>query len=384
MSDDPAVEAWIDQARSASILEVSAMAGAALRKSGNNYVGPCPRCGGDDRFVISPQQVPQKQFLCRPSNKGGDVISMIEHVREVPFMAACEIINGCPAPQRQSTVQPVDPEVERARQDARRDAELLRAEQAKAEVAKKACSASAFFDDCKTILGTHGEAYYRLRGIPLYGDVVDDLRFHPAIKYKADDGELVGRFPAVVAAIRTPERRLIGAHITYLDPDEPIKLTEPHVPKGSVQKKVWGNQVGGAIYLGAVRPVMAIGEGIETTIAWSLLDHGSLYFGIACAINLGNLAGGSTGTIRAADGSSIPNGTPDMGKPGIRLPAEVEEIILLGDRDLRMANVERHLLTAARRFRAEGKAVSVRWPEMIGGRKTDFADVLLASAKRAA
>ncbi len=380
MSSDPAVEEWIDRARACDIIEVATDMGAVLKRSGSEWVGPCPRCNGTDRFAVKPSE---QVFNCR-GGEGGDTIALVMHVREVPFMAACEIINGCPAPQRQSTVQPVDPEVERARQDARRDAELLRAQQAKAEAATKADSASAFFDDCKPIMGTHGEAYYRLRGIPLYDDVVDDLRFHAAIKYKADDGELVGRFPAVVAAIRTPERRLIGAHITYLDPDRPIKITEPHVPKGSVQKKVWGNQVGGAVYLGAVRPIMAIGEGIETTIAWSLLDHGSLEFGIACAINLGNLAGGSTGTIRAPDGGVIPNGLPDMDKPGIRLPPEVEEVILLGDRDLRMANVERHLLTAARRFRAEGKSVSVRWPEMIGGRKTDFADVLLANAKRAA
>lgn len=383
MSHEAAVEEWKDRARSASVLEIATQLGAVLKRSGSNWVGACPKCGGEDRFVISPHKEPKRQFLCRGA-AGGDVINLVEHVREVPFMAACEIINGCPAPDRQSTVKPIDPEVERARQEARRDEELLRRQQAEAEFNAKADKYAAFFDACRPIQNTHGEAYYRTRGMPLYGAVASDLRFHDAVKYTDGEGELIGRFPAIVAAIRTPEFRIIGAHITYLDPVRPIKLSEPHIRRGQPQKKVWGNQAGGAIYLGAVRPVMAIGEGIETTISWALLDHGALDFGIACAINLGNLAGSSTGSIKAPDGSSVPNGIPDMTRPGIRLPDTVREIILLGDRDPRMTNVTQHLLTAGRRFTAEGKAVSITIPEMINGQKTDFNDVLLGMARRAA
>ena len=381
MIHDPAIEEWVDRARSVDIMEVATQMGARLKRSGSEWVGPCVRCGGTDRFAVKPSE---QVFNCRGSEDGGDGIALVMHVREVPFMAACEIINGEPAPERQSTVMPVDPEVERARHEARRDEELLRRQQAEAEFNAKADKYAAFFDACRPIQGTHGEAYYRLRGMPLYGDVASDLRFHDAVKYTDDEGELVGRFPAIVAAIRTPEFRIIGAHITYLDPDRPIKLSEPHIRRGQPQKKVWGNQAGGAIYLGAVRPVMAIGEGIETTISWSLFDHGSLDFGIACAINLGNMAGGSTGSIKAPDGSSVPNGIPDMDRPGIRLPEIVQEIILLGDHDLKPLNVRQHLLTAGRRFTAEGKAVSMTMPELLNGKKTDFNDLLLAQTMRAA
>lgn len=381
MSHDPDIEAWIDEARSSDILEIATRIGARLKRVGSEWVGPCPRCNGTDRFAVKPSE---QVFNCRGSEDGGDGIALVMHVREVPFMAACEIINGCPAPERQSTVKPVDPEVERARHEARRDEELLRAQQAQAEFDAKADKYAEFFNACRPIQGTHGEAYYRLRGMPLYGDVADDLRFHEAVKYTNGEGELVGRFPAVVAAIRAPDWRIIGTHITYLDPDRPIKLTKPHLRPGDPQKKVWGNQAGGAIYLGAVRPIMAIGEGVETTISWSMLDHGSLDFGIACAINIGNMAGGSTGSIKAPDGSSVPNGIPDMDRPGIRLPPIVQEVILLGDRDTRMLNVTQHLLTAGRRFAAEGKAVSITMPELIDGKKTDFNDLLLAQTRRAA
>lgn len=42
MSHDPDIQAWIDRAKARDILEVAQEQGAALKRSGGEWVGPCP------------------------------------------------------------------------------------------------------------------------------------------------------------------------------------------------------------------------------------------------------------------------------------------------------------------------------------------------------
>ena len=46
----------LDQARAVSVLEIAEDHGAKLKKSGRERVGPCPVCGGVDRFAIRPDK----------------------------------------------------------------------------------------------------------------------------------------------------------------------------------------------------------------------------------------------------------------------------------------------------------------------------------------
>jgi DNA primase len=49
------------------------------KKKGNNeYAGPCPWCGGTDRFVVWPSQGKGGRFLCRQCHKKGDVIDFLK------------------------------------------------------------------------------------------------------------------------------------------------------------------------------------------------------------------------------------------------------------------------------------------------------------------
>ena len=45
----------LHQARAVSVLEIAERHGAKLKSSGSRTNGPCPVCGGDDRFSVVAQ-----------------------------------------------------------------------------------------------------------------------------------------------------------------------------------------------------------------------------------------------------------------------------------------------------------------------------------------
>lgn len=389
MSDDPAVEEWIDRARSVDVMEVATQMGARLKRSGSEWVGPCPRCNGVDRFAVKPSE---QVFNCRGSDAGGDGIALVMHVQDVPFMAACEIINDEPPPRRESQARPVDPEIVRERQEERKDQELARAAAETVKQERNADRAARIFGECLPLAGTQAEAYLKRRGIFAQPDMVGDIRFHPGLDYRgfadrdADDEVVLGKPPCMVAAIRNVAGEIIGIHRTYLDPREPAKLKPPGDGGRNKAKKVFGSVMGGAIRLGPIQRSMAAGEGIETTLSWYQLGVGPDDVGVICAVTRGNLCGGATESIKhPTKRGTIPNGIPAPDKPGMILPADVEELILLGDHDADMITMNAFLLTGARRHREAGRTVTIHTPDLLPGTfKTDWNDVALAQMRRAA
>jgi hypothetical protein len=84
---------WAD-ARDADILAVAQTLGARLKNvSANEWAGPCPRCGGTDRFSINTNK---RVYNCRGAGEGGDVIAMVRYVTGRSFIEACERITGEP------------------------------------------------------------------------------------------------------------------------------------------------------------------------------------------------------------------------------------------------------------------------------------------------
>lgn len=52
------------------------------------YAGPCPHCGGEDRFHIK-----DSRFYCRQCYpRGGDIIDLVRHLYEVNFREACKLL----------------------------------------------------------------------------------------------------------------------------------------------------------------------------------------------------------------------------------------------------------------------------------------------------
>ena len=73
------------------ILEVAQRLGARLRRVGVEHVGPCPKCGGRDRFSIN---AVRGLFNCRGCGIGGDTVDLIRHVLGLDFREALEFVGG--------------------------------------------------------------------------------------------------------------------------------------------------------------------------------------------------------------------------------------------------------------------------------------------------
>lgn len=107
-------------------------------------------------------------------------------------------------------------------------------------------------------------------GVPMW-PLPACLRFHPSLAYW-HEGEEVGRFPAMLAAVTSPAGDLLALHRTWLTPDG-RKANAP----GAVKKLsgAAGPVLGGCIRLswpkpGERMPVFGVAEGIETSLAAEL------------------------------------------------------------------------------------------------------------------
>ncbi|EPX9378402.1 DUF7146 domain-containing protein [Edwardsiella piscicida] len=94
----------------------------------------------------------------------------------------------------------------------------------------------------------------------------DSLRFHPAMAYYDEDGNEVGKFPAIVCAIRDVEGNIVTLHRTYLTQNgkkakvEHAKKMMP-VPDGL-------DVNGAAIRLGEpTEGILGVAEGLETALS---------------------------------------------------------------------------------------------------------------------
>jgi DNA primase len=90
-------DAWIDRARRVPIEAEIKSRGINLKGNGSERVGPCPKCGGVDRFAIN---VKKQVFNCRGCDIGGDVIRLVQHLDGSDFLTACTRLANEPPPQR--------------------------------------------------------------------------------------------------------------------------------------------------------------------------------------------------------------------------------------------------------------------------------------------
>ncbi len=138
-------------------------------------------------------------------------------------------------------------------------------------------AARRLWQRCRTIDGTHAEAYLRARAI--HRCRFPALRFHPSLFYR--DGGGMRRLPALVAAVTGADGSVSGVHRTWLDPSRPAKAPVAR------PRKALGRVHGLAVRFGdPAPPTLLVGEGIETvlsmvtampdTVAAAALSAGSL------------------------------------------------------------------------------------------------------------
>jgi phage/plasmid primase-like uncharacterized protein len=238
---------------------VASRYGARLRKSGGGeFVGPCPRCGGRDRFGVN---VRKGIWNCRGCAKGGDVIALVQHLTGIDFAEAIELLTGeaWPAPQLAE----------------------VRHHRKRTTSADNGPLAGRIWRESDPIFATLAEVYLHARGIDLeqIPNIDDVLRFHAACPF----GE-AQRLPCLIALIRDVMTDApIGIMRTALD---------EHGRK--IDRLALGGKQGGAIKLwpnAAVTTGLVVGEGLETVAAaatriedqgtklqpaWALIDAGNL------------------------------------------------------------------------------------------------------------
>jgi phage/plasmid primase-like uncharacterized protein len=96
MTASDAMRLFVDEARAVPIEAEIARRGLRLKRSGAEMVGPCPVCGGVDRFGVN---LRKGVFNCRGSGTGGDVIALVEYCDATDFLGACETLAGRSAPK---------------------------------------------------------------------------------------------------------------------------------------------------------------------------------------------------------------------------------------------------------------------------------------------
>jgi putative DNA primase/helicase len=81
----------IERAKSIPIETIIDQRGIKLRGSGSDRSGPCPVCGGDNRFAINTRK---QLFNCRQCNGKGDVIALVRFLDGAGFREACILLTG--------------------------------------------------------------------------------------------------------------------------------------------------------------------------------------------------------------------------------------------------------------------------------------------------
>jgi len=93
----PAFRDWVERARSEHVGAVLNRRQINLPGRGNRRAGPCPKCGGEDRFAVD---LEKEVFNCRGcGGKGHGSISLVEFLDGVNFLQAVETITGEPPPK---------------------------------------------------------------------------------------------------------------------------------------------------------------------------------------------------------------------------------------------------------------------------------------------
>jgi DNA primase len=93
----PQFRDWIEKAKAVGIGTILRQRGIKLKGHGGKLAGPCPHCGGEDRFGVT---LAKDAFHCRGCGAGGyGAISLVRFLDGSNFLHAVETITGEPQPK---------------------------------------------------------------------------------------------------------------------------------------------------------------------------------------------------------------------------------------------------------------------------------------------
>ncbi|MCV2877594.1 hypothetical protein OE699_01910 [Sedimentimonas flavescens] len=316
------------EANARPIFDVADMLELTIGRGHVERCGPCPVCGGTDRFSINGRK---NVFNCRRCGGKGGPLDLVMFVRGVTFPQALDWLCG---PRQELSAAEQAARAEKAEENKRRrEAE---ADRHRAEVRR---AATVIWGESYRADDTDVVRYLERRGIApdMMPVMPSALRYQPDARYMVPDGSgwrEIYRGPAMVAGVLDRQGWLSAVHRTWIDLSRPKgKLVLPVEGKPGEtwpSKKVLGSKKGGAIRLhtpeGADTLIMA--EGIETTLSAMVADAvpGAAYW---CGVDLGNMAG----QRKLGKGLKYA-GIPDMDDAEAFLPPEwVRRLIFIQDGD---------------------------------------------------
>jgi hypothetical protein len=229
----------IGRARAIRIEDEIKRHGIKLKRAGQELIGPCPRCGGKDRFSIN---IRKQLFNCRGCETGGDVIALVQFLHRCDFTTAIGILTGDDHPAIRT------PLASSRRIDANDDAERVE-------------TALVWWAEGKPIGNTLAELYLWRRGFRLpLGMSGRVLKYHEACPFGPDV-----KLPCLLSLLRD------------IRTDEPRAIMRTAIAPGGAKigRKAFGPIGGAAIKLTDDADVsygLTIGEGLETTLR-AMLDH---------------------------------------------------------------------------------------------------------------
>jgi hypothetical protein len=149
----------IERARSTPIADVAARYALALKRAGVEHVGPCPVCGGVDRFSLS---IRKNVFNCRGGCGGGDPISLEMLIAGCDFRTAVAELIGAEIDRDTDPDRDKRREAERARLAER---QRQREEERRCHEAKQSAKAAWLWSQRVPITdGAPPALYLRRRG----------------------------------------------------------------------------------------------------------------------------------------------------------------------------------------------------------------------------
>ena len=426
-------EAWEARIRDAKAVPLMTVlhdfgATAGLKKTGGEYVGPCPGCGGHDRFSVNPAK---GVWNCRHHGGGRTAIGLLMHIADMTFAEAVKAL----------TPSDGDDAGRKQRANARRrsfGAPAKASGAAATAVSDRESNpwrdqaigkARAIWAQGCHFTGTPVTDYLKGRGIfPLTVNVNHSLQYHDDLPYWetvegpwGKETAIIHRGPAMLAAIWDMHKNLIGVHRTWIDPSlasrpdprssAPLgangkaRIVHPDTGELCPAKKVIGSVKGGRILLcgPADADTLVVGEGIETVLAYhALVSTGRHAFAFEreaplervafqSSVTLGNLSGRSAGRVKhptekkrdkrgreravTVPGSEPhPDDAPDLARPTpLLFPVHpnVKRIVLLGDGDSDLFWTQCAMARGEKRLARAGRTIVTDWAPV----GADWADV---------
>lgn len=202
-----------------------------------NRHGPCPMCGGSDRFRFDDKDGRGTWFCNQCGN--GDGMELLKRFTGQDFKTLAKEVD--------SMVGTIQPEQQRTADDADARKDRL----TKIQKASRVCRDG---DDVTRYLAG------RRLAVPPIG-----IRIHPSLPFW-DNGAKAGHYPAMLCTFSSRDGKPITYHVTYLSDGNKAQVTPSRkiMPPTEPMK-------GGAIRLSNVAEHIGIAEGVETALGASSL-----------------------------------------------------------------------------------------------------------------